>query len=138
MIKKKVITIFYFQGWLKNTINGLINMTNNDILWLEKWYNDRCNGDWEHGSIIEITTIDNPGWSISINLEDTELQSKMFNTVEIERSNSNWLYCFKNNNKLEGRCGALNLHEVLDLFHNWMAINKANINKQINDNRWRG
>ena len=44
----------------------------NNFLWLQQWYYGHCNGDWEHGSGIHIDTLDNPGWSITINLEDTD------------------------------------------------------------------
>jgi hypothetical protein len=44
-------------------------MKENAFLWLLKWYHDHCNGDWEHGKGIRISTLDipDPGWSISIN-----------------------------------------------------------------------
>ncbi len=55
----------------------------NDFLWLQYWYQIHCNGDWEHSSRIHIGTIDNPGWSLTINLEDTELESKEFQQIDI-------------------------------------------------------
>jgi hypothetical protein len=51
-------------------------MFDNNFLWLLKWYKSHCNGDWEHGRGIHLDTIDNPGWSLSINLEDTEGKCK--------------------------------------------------------------
>ena len=53
----------------------------NDFFWLQNWYYSQCNGDWEHGKSIYFSTLDNPGWSISINLENTELQDKEFQKV---------------------------------------------------------
>jgi hypothetical protein len=94
-------------------------MNENDFLWLLKWYYNHCNGDWEHGQGIHIDSIDNPGWSISINLEDTELQTKKFQTIEKECAEHDWFICFIKNNKFEGRCGPLNLPEVLQIFRNW-------------------
>jgi hypothetical protein len=32
--------------------------------WLEQWYYDQCDGDWEHAYGIRIGTLDNPGWSL--------------------------------------------------------------------------
>ena len=86
---------------------------------LLKWYHNHCDGDWEHGKGIHIDSIDNPGWSITINVEDTELENQKFQEVEIERSDNDWLFCFIRNNKFEGRCGPLNLPEVLRFFHTW-------------------
>lgn len=44
------------------------------IDWIEKWYSDRCNGDWEHSYGITIKTLDNPGWDIIIELTDTGIE----------------------------------------------------------------
>jgi len=41
------------------------------IEWLQKWYADHCDGDWEHEYGIVIETLDNPGWSIVIDLKNT-------------------------------------------------------------------
>lgn len=43
-----------------------------DILkWIENWYSEQCDGDWEHEYGINITTLDNPGWSVKIDLTGT-------------------------------------------------------------------
>lgn len=34
--------------------------------WLQEWYIQNCDGDWEHCYGIKIGTLDNPGWSIDI------------------------------------------------------------------------
>jgi len=44
-----------------------------NMSWLTRWYATECNGDWEHQSGIRITTIDNPGWNVNINLYGTLL-----------------------------------------------------------------
>ncbi len=35
---------------------------------LQGWFLAHCNGDWEHSHGVSIATLDNPGWSIEINL----------------------------------------------------------------------
>lgn len=42
--------------------------------WLQAWYADQCNEDWEHEWGVKIETLDNPGWSVSIDLEETDLE----------------------------------------------------------------
>lgn len=97
-------------------------MEKNDFLWLLQWYDEHCNGDWEHGSGIHLVTLDNPGWSITVNLEDTELEGKNFEKIEIDRSKTDWLVCFIKANQFEGRCGMNNVPEVLKIFRNWAEI----------------
>jgi len=59
-------------------------MKGNDFEWLSSWYHSHCDGDWEHSARIRISTIDNPGWSISINLEGTELEETNFEEFKKE------------------------------------------------------
>ena len=45
------------------------------------WYVVQCNGDWEHSSGITITSLDNPGWLVKIELVGTALDNKEFRTI---------------------------------------------------------
>jgi immunity protein 53 of polymorphic toxin system len=44
------------------------------IAFLETWFLSQCDGDWEHDARIEISTLDNPGWYLSIDLTATDLE----------------------------------------------------------------
>lgn len=62
------------------------------LSWIQKWYFEQCNGDWEHGYGIRIDTIDNPGWSVMISIEDTDVRHKPFERADIERTNTDWIF----------------------------------------------
>jgi hypothetical protein len=49
---------------------------------IQNWYTSQCDGDWEHGSGIKIDTLDNPGWTVKINLEDTDIENKPLKNIE--------------------------------------------------------
>jgi hypothetical protein len=49
-----------------------------ELVALQRWYADQCNGDWEHKDGVEINTPDNPGWRVVIDLRDTALESTPF------------------------------------------------------------
>ncbi|MFE3999789.1 Imm53 family immunity protein [Nocardioides sp. YIM B13467] len=51
------------------------------------WYADQCDGEWEHEFGVKIETIDNPGWSVTIDLVDTEAHGSLleFSTIELPR-----------------------------------------------------
>jgi len=42
---------------------------------LQEWYLSQCNEDWEHTYGVSIGTIDNPGWSLEVELSDTSLEN---------------------------------------------------------------
>jgi Immunity protein 53 len=48
---------------------------------------------WEHSFGITIETIDNPGWSVTISLERTELESIPFEPVKTEANERDWFQC---------------------------------------------
>jgi len=89
------------------------------ISWLGNFYASNCNGDWEHEFGIAIETLDNPGWSVSVDLERTELTGLSFERMEIERSQQDWVRCWIENGAWKGFGGPRNLQEILQVFRRW-------------------
>lgn len=95
---------------------------NDDLMvWLQQWYLENCNDDWEHSYGIDIGNIDNPGWMISIDLAETTLENLSFSPVEIKRTETDWIYCKKEKLKFKAYCGALNLLEAIAIFRSWVV-----------------
>ena len=62
-----------------------------DLLdWLTDWYAFNCNRDWEHTYGISIATLDNPGWSIEIDLIDTQLEGRQLSEISMKNSDIDW------------------------------------------------
>lgn len=40
--------------------------------WIERWYQEQCDGEWEHDCGVTVETLDNPGWLVKIDLRDVE------------------------------------------------------------------
>ncbi|HEX4496529.1 MAG TPA: immunity 53 family protein [Thermoanaerobaculia bacterium] len=75
----------------------------------QKWFASQCDGDWEHGTGIRIETLDNPGWSICINIEGTSLEGRKMPLFAIERSEEDWLHASSAGAEFRIRCGSKNL-----------------------------
>ncbi len=95
-------------------------MKNDNLIWLLNWFYQQCNEDWEHSHGVRIGTLDNPGWYLTVNIKDTECESKDFKDIIIERSENDWFHCFIRDGKFEGPCGPFNLPEVLQIFRDWV------------------
>ena len=54
--------------------------------WLQAWYVSQCDGDWEHQNGISISTLDNPGWEVPIDLVDVDLPAADYERREAHRS----------------------------------------------------
>ena len=90
------------------------------ISWLQDWYYQYCDGDWEHNENINIRTIDNPGWRLTIDLEGTHHENKSFQNLKIEKSTDDWYRCFLRDGKFEGAGGPSNLIDILSTFREWI------------------
>ena len=83
---------------------------------LERWYKAQCNHKWEHQWGVRISTIDNPGWSVTIDLNETDKANELFKAMKIEVSDTDWLHCWKEGTKFEGRGDSNKLEVILDCF----------------------
>ena len=96
---------------------------------IQKWYLSQCNDDWEHQNGVSIDTLDNPGWRLEINLNETDLENVIFNEVskgitkDSETSGDNWYNCKVENNKFIGHGGPHKLEEILNIFLKWSNSN---------------
>ena len=103
-------------------------MSDTGLPWLMQWYLHQCNGDWEHAYGVQIRNLDNPGWTLKIELSDTALEHRPFTRVEYgepaddleewKRTGSWWVadvkgVCF------DGACGPLDLEALINVFRNW-------------------
>ncbi|HEX4642060.1 MAG TPA: immunity 53 family protein [Candidatus Acidoferrales bacterium] len=86
---------------------------------LEEWYVSHCNGEWEHHSGIDIGTLDNPGWTLKINLAGTKAEDRSLERVKLERSERDWLQYWVANREFHAACGARNLSELIEIFCDW-------------------
>lgn len=83
------------------------------------WFESNCDEDWEHSYGIKIYTLDNPGWTIEIDLAETRLSNVVFSTTTIDRSESDWIYCTVTDGVFRGAGGINNLDELIEIFLNW-------------------
>ena len=91
------------------------------LQWLQEWYLSNCDNDWEHLYGVKIDTLDNPGWSLTIDLDETPLADKDFLDIQIERTDNDWVFCSIENKRFKAACGPLNLLEVVDIFRDWVT-----------------
>ena len=88
---------------------------------LRNWYAAQCDGDWEHSYGIKIDTLDNPGWTLVVDLADTSLKDKPF--APIHRGDSeggvSWLHCTVADGKFQAAGGVPNLPDMLEQFLQW-------------------
>lgn len=97
------------------------NSTVDLLLWLQRWYAGQCDGDWEHGSGIKISTLDNPGWHLTVDISGTELEGMPFATREYQlHEDEDWWICEVKNGQFIARCSPQNLIIMIGVFRSWV------------------
>lgn len=93
--------------------------THDALARIQRWYARQCDGEWEHGYGLNITTLDNPGWSVAIELTSTSLHAKPFEKVVSDSDSPRWLHCEIKDSTFNGAGGAEMLGEILTVFLDW-------------------
>ena len=91
----------------------------NELVWLQEWYVNQCNGDWEHQWGVTVESLDNPGWTLSIDLRGTNLEGRIFQDLSIERTAVDWVNCRIEKQTFKGAGGPRNLTELIAGFRRW-------------------
>jgi hypothetical protein len=86
---------------------------------LQAWYESQCNGDWEHSHGIEISTLDNPGWRVRIDVAETPLAGREFREVSELAPEVRWMRCWVSEGKFHGAGGVPMLGGILRAFLDW-------------------
>ncbi|WP_322780141.1 immunity 53 family protein [Frankia sp. Cas4] len=84
--------------------------------YLQEWYIRHCDGDWEHALGIRITTLDNPGWMLTVNVEGTELAGRKLDWVRYDESETAWLHYRSDGREFIAACGPQELNRALEVF----------------------
>ncbi|CCG52179.1 Protein of unknown function [Flavobacterium indicum GPTSA100-9 = DSM 17447] len=86
------------------------------LKWFEEWFYNQCNEDWEHGYGIKIETIDNPGWEITIDLENTKINLEKIDWILIGDYENSWVGYKIEEKKFNGACSPKNLNILIQIF----------------------
>ena len=91
-----------------------------DLSWLMAWYARHCDGKWEHAYGIAISTLDNPGWRLKVDLTDTGLETALFEAITHNmEADVGWWQCKVEEGQFRAACGPQDLPVVLRIFRSW-------------------
>lgn len=83
------------------------------IALLQQWYASQCNGNWEHSYGVRIDTLDNPGWILTVDLDETVLSGISVHRDRIDRSDMDWAQHEVSGNKFIACGRQFNLEELI-------------------------
>jgi hypothetical protein len=94
-------------------------MRQDELAELQRWYDARCDGEWEHAFGVRIETLDNPGWSVEVDLAGTPLAGRAFPSVRDMAPAREWLSCEVSGDTFRGAGGPPMLGRILRVFLDW-------------------
>ena len=93
-----------------------------DLTWLTRWYAGQCDGGWEHQNGIKLDTLDNPGWTLAVSLEGTDLEDRTFAPQQSGMDSSeatSWWSCLVEHRQFKAVCGPHDLPAIIAIFRKW-------------------
>lgn len=84
--------------------------------WIQNWFKDNCNGEWEKGEAIQITTLDNPGWEVEIDISNTSIANINIKWILNESGPQDWYGVKIENKKFNASGDSGKLKFLLGLF----------------------
>jgi Immunity protein 53 len=95
----------------------------NNLSLLQDWFYTQCDGDWEHKTAIRISTTDNPGWLLEVDIEGTVLENREFKDFSKNmESETEWMFCKVEHKKFIAACGSKKLDAILEIFLEWAKV----------------
>lgn len=92
-----------------------------NIEWLQQWYQKNCDGEWEHFYGIEIETLDNPGWHVKIDLQETGWAGLQAEELYQDAGEKDWLQCSVVAGVFNGYGDYTKLETILGTFRKWIS-----------------
>jgi hypothetical protein len=87
-----------------------------DMEWIERWFKRHCDGEWEHENRFRIESISNPGWSITVDLSETSLESYVFDSGFVSNGEGDFYWVKVNNAKFDAFGDVSKLMFILGFF----------------------
>lgn len=84
--------------------------------WIQNWFKNNCDGDWEHSTGIQIATSDNPGWEIEIDISNTSIANLELEWILNENNAQDWYGVKIEDQKFNAAGDAGKLKFLLGLF----------------------
>lgn len=83
---------------------------------LRAWYASQCNGDWEQQYGVTISTLEDSGWQLRVDLVGTALAGTELSRDLVVRSDDDWLEAWSDGFTFTANGGVANLAELLAAF----------------------
>jgi hypothetical protein len=92
-----------------------------DLEWLGTWYQQQCNGRWEHqkGMLLEpLQERESTAWQLRIHLQGTSAAGFSPRRLHVRSMDGDWLRCQLSASRFEG--AGSDVESVIGVFRRWV------------------
>ena len=94
-------------------------MSSDNFEWLQSWYVAHCDDEWEESYGIKIESLDNPGWSLEVNLVGTDLEGRILDRQFTEKGEHEWMDARSDGQQFYAAGGPRDLGRIVAAFRAW-------------------
>jgi hypothetical protein len=91
-------------------------MAGEELDTLRAWYAAQCNGEWEQQYGVTISTLEDSGWQLRVDLVGTHLAGAEITRELTVRAKGDWVEVWSDGFTFYGNGGVANLGELLAAF----------------------
>jgi len=95
-------------------------MPRNNLEWLGGWYQQQCNGEWEHRQGVRLEPLEKSGWQLTIDLTGTSAVNARPQQLRLESHSGDWLDCSIAGQCFEGSGDPRKLEQIIGVFRRWV------------------
>jgi tRNA(adenine34) deaminase len=95
-------------------------MMPDNLEWLEAWYQSQCDGAWEHNHGIQLESLRQPGWRLTIRLAGTSAENASPQRMNFDSSGGEWIDCTISPERFEGAGDPRRLEQIIGVFRRWV------------------
>jgi hypothetical protein len=100
-------------------------MQRDNLEWLEEWYRDQCDGDWENSRGMRLEplraeTAEPHGWRLTIDLAGTSAVNALPKELRLDSRGGEWIACSIGGNRFEGSGDPRKLEKIIGVFRQWV------------------
>ncbi len=92
----------------------------NNLEWLDSWYQQQCNGEWEHSQGVQLEALEQRGWQLTISLTGTSAENAAPQTISLDSTAGDWIACSISPDRFEGSGDPRKLEQIIGVFRKWV------------------
>jgi hypothetical protein len=95
-------------------------MQRDNLQWLDTWYQSQCNGDWEHSRGMQLESLKERGWQLTIHLIGTSAANASPQRLNLDTPCGEWINCSISKDRFQGSGDPRKLEQIIGVFRQWV------------------